>query len=203
VKRSSLTPSKLRIVLVCLLLILLGASVGAFTVGYKFLADFSASSLSLATEAQASNSSLQTLISTKAELEKNTDIVDRASRIVAETRSYQYQDIANNILPAYAAQAGLTITSIGFANTQPGTTSAASTNPTVIAPKTPPGVKSQIITVAVKNPVDYRSMLNFIHYIEQSLFIMHIKQVTMSKVGDTRDGSQVSSDILTIEVYVR
>ena len=204
--KGSLTPTRVRLILISLLVVLSGAGIGVFVMGYRILTYFSNSSKSLTQEAQASNSSLQDLITTKAELEKNSDIVDRASRIVAQSRSYEYQDIANNVLPAYASQAGLTITSISFASSQPtasGTTAVAAAAPSAAGAAAPAGIKSMTITVAIKNPVEYTRMLNFIHYIEQSLFTMHIKQVTLSKASGSKDGNQVSSDILTIEVYVR
>lgn len=203
-KSASLTPTKLRLILAILLVMLTGAGVGVFTIGYRILTDFSQSSRSLASQAQASNSSLQDLITTKKELEENADVVDRASRIVAQSRSYEYQDIANTILPSYAAQAGLTITSISFANSQQTSATTPSGTATAAAVMTAPsGVKSMTITVALKNPVEYTRMLNFLHYIEQSLFIMHIKQVGLSKTADAKDDALVSSDILTIEVYIR
>jgi hypothetical protein len=197
-----LTPTRARLVLVSLLVLLSGIGVAVFITGYNILSDFSNSSKTLAAEAQASNSSLQGIITTKAELERNADIVDRASLIVAESRSYEYQDIANNVLPAYASQAGLVITSISFDNPQP---TAGTTVPAVpgVTTAVPTGIKSMNITIAIKNPVEYTRMLTFIHYIEQSLFIMHIKQITLSKSNESSSGGQVSSDILTMEVYVR
>lgn len=107
-------------------------------------------------------------------------------------------------MPSYAAQAGLTITSISFTNSQQTSATTPSGTATTAAVMTAPsGVKSMTITVALKNPVEYTRMLNFLHYIEQSLFIMHIKQVGLSKTADAKDGALVSSDILTIEVYIR
>jgi hypothetical protein len=56
-------------------------------------------------------------------------------------------------------------------------------------------------TVSLKNPVNYDAMLNFIHLVEQSLFRMQISQISLSQSQGDQGG--LTSDILTIEVYVR
>lgn len=213
--RSRLSPVKLRLILIACLVLLVGAGGGVFMVGYNVLADYSAKARTTAAEAQASNSSLQNLIVVKRELAEKQDTVERASQIVAASKSYVYQDQIIRDINNFANNAGLSVTNITFADAKvtPTTPSATtSSSPTTAnnssaaaagnASAVPSGVKSMTATVTLKNPVDYNAMLRFIHSIEGSLFKMRISQVTLSRPADAK-GNEVTSDVLTIEVYVR
>ena len=214
-KHSNLSPVKLRLILVGCLVLLVGVGGGVFMVGYNVLADYSAKARTTAAEAQASNSSLQNLIVVKRELAEKQDTVERASQIVAASKSYVYQDQIIRDINNFANNAGLSVTNITFADakvtpTTPSTTSTSSpttaNSPSATAAggaaAVPSGVKSMTATVTLKNPVDYNAMLRFIHSIEGSLFKMRISQVTLSRPADAK-GNEVTSDVLTIEVYVR
>jgi len=208
----SLTPVKLRIILSLCLVVLCVVGVGLFTVGYGKLKTFATSVQDVADQAQASQSSVQDLIATKQFLAQNSEAVDRASQLVAESKSYVYQDQIISDLNKYASEAGLSITNITFTDattTAVGSSSApapAATGTPAGAPATsaaPAGVKSMTASVTIKNPTSYLSMLNFIHLVEQSLFRMQISQIGISASNDSSSPGQVSSDVLTIEVYVR
>lgn len=203
----NMTPVKLRIVLALSLVVLSILGVGVFTFGYGQLKQFAVSAQDVATKAQASQSSVRDLVATKKFLESNTDAVNRANQLAAESKSYVYQDQVISDINKYASEAGLAITNIAFTapttaavGGTPGTTSTPATGSTSA---TPAGVKSMTANVTVQNPTNYLAMLNFIHLIEQSLFRMQISQVGISTSGDDKNPNQVSSDILTIEVYVR
>ncbi len=213
-KTSSLTPSKLRAILSVCMFLLLAAAIGLFAFGYRVLADYSAAARTTAAQAQASNSTLQDLKKTEAELKANSETVARASQIVAESKSYVYQDQIIRDINNFATNSGITVTNITFADAKvtPTTVSApvASATPTAAggpvtgtATASPVGVKSMTATVTLKNPVSFTSMLRFIHSIEGGLFKMRISQVTLSRSGDSKSPDEVTSDALTIEVYVR
>lgn len=203
-KLSSMTPVKLRLILGFSLVILSVLGVGVFTFGYGQIKDFVVTAQDVASKAQTSQSSIQDLVTTKKFLETNADAVNRANQLVAESKSYVYQDQVISDINKYASEAGLVITNIAFAAaTTTATSGAASTPAAGSATAAPSGVKSITANVTVQNPTDYLAMLNFIHLIEQSLFRMQISQVGISASGDDKHPNQVSSDILTIEVYVR
>lgn len=207
-KLNNMTPVKLRIILACSLVILSVLGVVVFAFGYGQLKQFAASAQDIATKSQASQSSVQDLIATKKFLEANTDAVNRANQLAAESKSYVYQDQVISDINKYASEAGLVITNIAF--TTPTTAAVGGTSSGTSAPATgttsptaaPAGVKSMTANVTIQNPTNYLAMLNFIHLIEQSLFRMQISQVGIS-AGDGDNQNQVSSDVLTIEVYVR
>ena len=214
-KTSRITPSKLRIILSICMLLLIGAGVGLFTVGYKVIADYSAAARTTAAQAQASNTTLQDLKKTEAQLEANAETVARASQIVAESKSYVYQDQIIRDINNFATNSGITVTNITFADAVVTPTSvsapAAGTTPPITtgtpaagaATTAPAGVKSMTATVTLKNPVSFTSMLKFIRSIEGGLFKMRISQVTLSRASDSSNKDEVTSDALTIEVYVR
>ena len=190
-KIKAFTPTKLRLTLSLCLVVLLIGGVGLFMAGYGKLKEFSTTTQDIANQAQASQSSIQDLTTTKKLLEQNSNAVDRAKRLVAESQRYVYQDKIINDINAYATKANLSVTNINF--------SAPTT--TAVGGGAPNGVKSMTATVTLRNPANYVDMLNFIHYIEQSLFRMQVSQIGMSAAADSPD--QVSGDVLTIEVYVR
>lgn len=201
----NMTPVKLRIILALSLIVLSVLGVGVFTFGYGQLKQFAASAQDVAAKAQASQSSVRDLVATKKFLEANADTVNRANQLAAESKSYVYQDQVISDINKYASEAGLVITNIAFT---PATTAAVGSTPGATAPTTgsasaPSGVKSITANVTIQNPTNYLAMLNFIHLIEQSLFRMQISQVGISASGDASNPNQVTSDILTIEVYVR
>lgn len=154
-------------------------------------------------------------------LEQNQSAVERARQIVADSQSYMYQDVIIRDLQYFANKAGIQIVNFDFAtqaaedSQTPATTPAAptpggpiagdpdSTGPPGVEPTQPtaPQLKSTTVNIALANPVDYKSLLQFINYIEQNLTKMQISSVSLSRAGD--DDSKVTSDSLTIEVYVR
>jgi hypothetical protein len=158
---------------------------------------------------KASQSSLEHLVTTKKFLAENKSAVERANQLVSESKSYVYQDQIIADINKYASEAGLAVTNISFADTKTakvGSSSSTSSSTTATTAKTstasaPAGVKSMTATVSLKNPVNYDAMLNFIHLVEQSLFRMQISQISLSQSQGDQGG--LTSDILTIEVYVR
>lgn len=148
--------------------------------------------------AQANNSQndIQILQRIEDELKKNKDVAERASSIVADSQSYQYQDQIIKDLTDYATRSGITITNFDFGTTKSTTTGTPSPTPTE---QTPAGVKSTSVSITLKNPVSYEKILRFIHSIEQNLTKMQISKVGLSK----ESGGNITSDALTIEVYVR
>lgn len=208
----SLTPTRLRLILVGSMVAMVAIAIAIFSLGYKQISGYAASSRAVAAQAQASNSSLQELIAVQKELKDDEDVVQRASLIVSESKSYLYQDQIIQDINRFAKSAGITVTNITFAGAAgtsgsgSGSTAAAATtapSPAAGSASPPAGVKTTTASVTVANPVDYNKMLTFIHSIENSLFKMRISQVTLSKSAEAKAPNDVTSDVLNIEVYIR
>lgn len=194
----NLTPIKLRIILSVSMFLIVAVAVTVATLSYPFLRK-SAVEVSHATlDASASQNNVRALEELKEKLEEDREVVSRANSIVAESKSYQYQDQIIGDLNNYASKAGVEITNIDF-STSTAAPSPSSTTPAAPAPTAPSGVKSMQATVTLKNPINYLSLLRFLRSIEQNLTKMQVSKVSLAK--DASGG--VSSETLTIEVYVR
>lgn len=196
IKGRSISPTQLRLMLsVSMFVITLLAAVG-FSVVNSNLKQFAIEVSHIAADAAASRDNVQNLQKIQTQLQQDADIVQKTSSIVAESQSYQYQDQIITDINNYAAKADIGITDINFATTAtptPGTNSPSAT-------PLPNGVKSSPIAITLKNPVNYNNLLRFIKSIEQNLTKMQVSRINLSK---DPTGGGVTSEALTLQVYVR
>lgn len=197
-----MSPTKLRIVLIATIIILI---VGAAT-GYWFLrqqlVSYAEQVNRAAVEANISSNDVRDLQKLQDQLNKDAVAITRTKNIVAESRSYLYQDQAINDLSRYAKAAGVTISGYGFDSAGAAASTApapAATDPT--AATAPTGLKTTRISVTLKTPVDYKALMRFIHSIELNLTKMQLTGISVSQPSDSK--SMVSVNPLTIEVYTR
>lgn len=147
-------------------------------------------------DSSVSQTNIQTLQKVQQELADEKDVIARAGDIVADSKSYQYQNQILNDLNNYAGKAGISITNVNFdAAGDTGTTPPAKGAPTA-----PAGLKSTSVSITLQNPVPYDSMLRFIRSIEQNLTKMQISRVALAK---GTSGNTVTSEALTIQVYIK
>jgi hypothetical protein len=198
-KGKPLTATALRLILIVSMFII--AALGV--VGFSFVSDGlreTANNVSqTVAEAGASQNNVQVLQQIQTKLAEDKDAVERARSIVAESQSYQYQDQIIKDLTDYANRSRIGITNIDFAATKSSSTQSTTQTPAPQQSTAPSGVNSTIVTITLENPVDYTSLLRFIHAIEQNLTKMQISQVGISKDPT----GKVTSETLAIEVYVR
>lgn len=200
-KKGTLTATVLRLILTISLFAIGGIGVAVFSIADKTLKGTAVATSHSVADASASQNNLQNLQKLQQDLINKKDVVTRAESIVAESRSYQYQNQIINDLNGYASRAGLSIITIDFGAA--GTGAGKATTPTTPAPSTTAvnGVKSTFVSITLKNPVDYINMLKFIKSIEQNLTKMQISSIGLSQSADGKPG--VSSDVLSIEVYIK
>lgn len=191
-----LSARQLRIILSISLFVIVALMVGIATYSYHSLRSVAVNVAQTLADADAGQDNLQTLEKIQEQLENDKDVVARANSIVADSQSYQYQDQIITDLQNYAAKAGITITNFDFTSTT-ATTPSQTPAPQTAAPS---GVKSTSVTVTLKNPINYDNLLRFLKSIEQNLTKMQVSKIGLSK---SQTGSDVSSDVLTIEVYIR
>lgn len=198
---SRLTATKLRLILAAVMLLLVALGIGAFIFGRNIITHYAVDAQQTAADAAASSSELDRLSAMKTALAANEATVKKTTQLVSESKLYVYQDKIIDDITKYANAAGLKVTNISFSDIKTGAASTATTTPNAATPTAamPASLKSRTATVTLQNPVDYFQMLNFIHSIEQGLFRMHVTSVGLSRSPD----GGVSSDVLTIEVYVR
>lgn len=204
-KARSLDAPKLRIVLVVAIVILVGASAAIFWYFRSQLITYAEQVEKDTTAASVSSSDVNKLKALKQELQDNQVAVTRAKSIVADSQHYQYQNQIVDDINIYAKKAGIAVTSFGFtdpaASAQGGDTPAGAAAPTQEAPALPDGLKTVSVSLTLKSPIEYQSIIKFIRYIEANLTKMQVSGVAFSK---TSPGStQVSVDPITVEVYVQ
>ena len=202
-KKFTLTATNLRIILAVSLVVITAIGAGGFALAYNWLDGFAADASTVASHAAASESELQELSQTEKMLKTQHHAVERASKIAAESKSYQYQDQIINDLNDFARKAGITISDITFAddNAKGGSSSSNKTGTSLPAIA---GLKATTASVTVKNPVEYRKLLTFMYLVEQSLTKMRIANVDLSRsTAQGQAPDSITSNTLTIEVYLR
>ncbi|MBB1558219.1 hypothetical protein HG437_002405 [Candidatus Saccharibacteria bacterium] len=207
-KKFTLTATNLRIILAVSLVVITAIGAGGFALAYNWLDGFAADASTVASQAAASESELQELSQTEKMLKTQHHAVERASKIAAESKSYQYQDQIINDLNDFARKAGITISDITFAddNAKGGSSSSSSSSSSKTGTSLPAiaGLKATTASVTVKNPVEYRKLLTFMYLVEQSLTKMRIANVDLSRsTAQGQPPDSITSNTLTIEVYLR
>ena len=206
-KKFTLTATNLRIILAVSLVVITAIGAGGFPLAYNWLDGFAADASTVASQAAASESELQELSQTEKMLKTQHHAVERASKIAAESKSYQYQDQIINDLNDFARKAGITISDITFAddNAKGGSSSSSSSSSkTGTSLPAIAGLKATTASVTVKNPVEYRKLLTFMYLVEQSLTKMRIANVDLSRsTAQGQAPDSITSNTLTIEVYLR
>lgn len=210
-KKFTLTATNLRIILAVSLVVITAIGAGGFALAYNWLDGFAADASTVASHAAASESELQELSQTEKMLKTQHHAVERASKIAAESKSYQYQDQIINDLNDFARKAGITISDITFADdnakggsSSSSSSSASSSGKTGTSLPAIAGLKATTASVTVKNPVEYRKLLTFMYLVEQSLTKMRIANVDLSRsTAQGQAPDSITSNTLTIEVYLR
>ncbi len=210
-KKFTLTATNLRIILAVSLVAITAIGAGGFALAYNWLDGFAADASTVASQAAASESELQELSQTEKMLKTQHHAVERASKIAAESKSYQYQDQIINDLNDFARKAGITISDITFADdnakggsSSSSSSSASSSGKTGTSLPAIAGLKATTASVTVKNPVEYRKLLTFMYLVEQSLTKMRIANVDLSRsTAQGQAPDSITSNTLTIEVYLR
>lgn len=200
--KKGLTASSARIVLALFLLIILAAMVAGSYFAYSFLSTTSKEVTDMQTEASAVDMKIQNLLKLKDQLEKNPVATKKAEQIVAESKSYQYQNQIINDLSIYAAKANVPIQSFTFqdSSTSSAKSSSSSSQTTTKKPTSVNGVKSITVSIQLGDKVPYNNLLHFLHLVENNVTRMQISGVSISR-GEQR--GEVSAQSLELGVYVR
>lgn len=199
--------ARLRLILAVVIFLLSALTIAIGFLGVQYLKQQAQEVKQVVYDAENSDRKLQRIQELAAELENNKDAAERAKQVIAESKSYQYQDVIIKDLQAMAKKAGVGITNFNFTAAGSGakTPSSGTSSGTTTAPSAPlaGGLRSTTVDITLNNPVDYRSLLKFIHYIEQNLTKMQISKIGLAGANDEHNPGAVSSEALTIEVYIR
>lgn len=204
---NGISPTRLRLILCATIIAIIIAAGAGFWFFKDRLVNYAATVEQMKQEADASASDVAALQKLKTELEENVVAVNRAKSIVAESKSYQYQNQIIEDLNIYAKATGVAIASYVFADNNAAastTTGGASTPAASPVPTIAGGPKSTSVTVTLKSPANYKAVMRFIHAIEINLTKMQLTGISLT--GPTSEESrsdEVTVNPLTIEVYIR
>lgn len=146
-------------------------------------------------DASTSGNDIATWQRLKQQLSEEEATIQRTASIVADSKSYEYQDQIIQELNTYAARAGIGITSFTFASSGASSAGAAATAVPTIS-----GIKSTTVSIALTSPTKYKSLMTFVHSIEQNLTKMQLGSIALSK---GRMADEVSINTLELEVYIK
>ncbi len=205
-----LTASRLRLVLSITTVLIILAGGGIFYLAYNKLDTTAAEVGERVASAKQSESTVQRLESLQEELELKRDTIDMTSQVVADSQNYAYQDRLVNDLTVYANRANLRIRTISFSSqagssgSTPATPSTPEGSPgsesgTATTPPASAGLKKATVDITLESPLNYRDLLNFLHYVEQNLTKLKVSKVSMTK----SDAGNVTIDVLNLEVYLK
>jgi hypothetical protein len=210
---------RFRLTLSVLLFIIVIATILALFFSIKYLNSYSKTVSESVNNARNSQSKINNLKSLELQLknEKNSDAISKVRSVVADSKSYSYQDVIIKDITAMASNANIKIQSFNFSTSGTGSTGATSA-PAPAAPSTPSSgstgdssgtsttpasgssaLKSTKAEIAIENPVSYNDLLIFLHYIEQNNTKMQLSGISISAAED----NEVSVATLSIEVYIR
>lgn len=215
---SYLNAQKLRLILVGTILLILVISIVIFVFARNVLSSYASEVQEVDATAASSSKNLSELSQLQEKLANNQESVLRARNLVAESRSYTYQDQIIRDVNNFADKSGVAITvyqfnnegtetsstpSGGSSSSAPATSSpsAAQSSGIANATTTVSGLKTVSVNVTVKTPVSYEAIMNFIHMIEQNLTKMQLKGISLTR-DPTPNSNKVITTSLTIEVYV-
>lgn len=208
-KKSIFTASKLRIILSVSLFLIAGLTATMFYFGRQRLAETATTVSHAVADSTASQNNIDSLKKLEQELNDNQDVIERTTKIAADSQGYNYQNQIISDLNDHANKAGLEIDTIDFKSASatqgsgtatPAPTGEATTPDAGATSSASAGLKPVSITVTLRNPVAYENLLRFIRSLEQNLTKMQIAQVGLTKATD---GNTVTTEALTIELYVR
>jgi len=197
-RRNRLTATTLRTILSLSLLLIVLLAAGGFSIANGWLQNLATDVSHATADASASRTTITTLEQLQEKLAENREVIERANNIVAESQSYQYQDQIIQDLNNYAAAAGLTLINFNF-SAQDSAGGAQADQETAQNVTPPSGINSTLVSVTIQNPVNYDNLLRFFYAIEQNLTKMQITNISLT----SDDGNDVTSEALTIEVYIR
>ncbi len=216
---SKLSPSKLRLMLIGLMLLIVVVCAIGFWFFREQLTVYADQVRADSAAAEASTDDIAQLQKLKEQLENDQVAVARAKKIVADSKFYAYQVDIIHDLTTYANEAGISIVGFTFNNENVSSSSSGSSSTPESTPESAPtsapdpgsassgeapaiaGLKTTSVSIAIQSPVQYKAYMTFLRSIELNLTKMEIAGVSLSKGTD--DPNTVTVSPLSIEVYTR
>lgn len=197
-------PSTLRIILVAAMILVLSGSIAGFIYGLGVLHTFAVDVSHKKIDADASNSSLQTLQKLERALSASRETLKRTEQLSITNELPQFQAVSD--VRNIADRNKLPVTNVTFTDgttTAPSSSAPASPSSPTATPSTaaPVATGKQVdITLTLGDDVNYDSFLQFLYDTERSIPNMQISEISLSP-GSSSDTIKPGS--VTIKVSIR
>lgn len=195
----SLKATDLRLILIGILILLIGAHIGLTVYGQKLLLSNSDDVTDAVTQAQISQTTLSNLKESKRQLDTQRDTFERSKDILASAASDNYQREIIEQVTSYARIAGVTVTGFTFQSqngssaSTPGEGGVATPTPTTPSPTPAEGggaapasaatPQSVTVTLDLKTPIDYPVFLSFIQLLQNNVTQFKVEILSLSATG--------------------
>lgn len=200
-KKTRLDAVKLRLILIGLIVLMLLVFVGGVYGALSYLGSYAKEVNAVIVKADESNDEVDRIQQLSQQLNKDRAAFNNAKEVVAQSKSYKYQNTIIDDVQNMAARSGVAITSFDFTSDAAAAASTTTSSTTSQAtPATSGGLRTSTATITVAGPVEYDKMLNFMHSIEQNLTKMQIKSTSFAR--DAKAPTLLGSQQITIEVYI-
>jgi hypothetical protein len=197
--KNPLTATKLRSILITVVLLMfIGTGVG-FYFGYGWVAGYSNDVGATVSKANASNNLSGSLTTLQANLAKQQQVAQLANSLYANSTNWQTQAIKD--INTYAQASGISVTDFTLGTGTAGSTPATTTPVAGASPAVAGATPSQTISITLSPPVSYTAFLKFMTYITYSIPKMQISGIELSRPTDGSNSISITS--LSIGVYVK
>lgn len=196
------SPVGMRTLFIVIALLLIALEVGVVIAGKHFLGNYATEVSKVTTKSKSTQKSLDNLAEAKRTLKDHKKITEKAKNIVAQSKSYKYQNQVISDLNTYASQTGVSIQSFAFIDAAASKEKPKTKSSTDIA-----GVGSARITISLDSPLPYDNLMRFLSLMELNVTRMQVTALSISAADvpeeESNGKSWVNVPTITIEVYLQ
>lgn len=189
-KKQGLKATTLTSVLIGIIFLIVVVTIAANWQLQKMLSAETAVTYNLKRDAKESSNNLAKAKNLETYMSQHQEEVTRAASIVAQAKTYQYQNQIIEDITRYANSAGLHVLEFSF-DEQKNTA----------AKKSADSLKSTFVQVSLSKPIEYINFLRFLKLIEQNLTKMQVREVSF-RPNEERP-SLIDATSLGLEVYIK
>ncbi|MCA9338358.1 hypothetical protein KC949_02270 [Candidatus Saccharibacteria bacterium] len=202
IKQKGMTPKKLRTILIVVLALMIVSGIGGFTLFVNKMSSFAQEVALDNAKAHSSNDDLRILQGLDQRLKDDQIAINRTQQITATGDAYTYQTQIVKDISQYATSIGVSIEGYTFNEVSKVETPAATGADTGAAqPLTIPGVRTSSISLSIRSPVSYQSLMKFLRALELNLTKMQIQGISLTR--NTEDSNAVGVGPITVEIYIK
>ncbi len=171
-KKSGMTATGLRGLLIFLMILVIAGSVAGFYYGLQMVREYAVEVSHTTQDAAASDNQFDQLQALRQQLAQTQQLVKKANQIFTTNAKYQSQAVTD--FQAYAKKAGVTIDTITFPNE--GSTST-----------------TKVVSVTLEDPVEYKRLIHFLQLTETSLPKLQTTSLSISRNTSNNDTVDVAA----------